>query len=207
MTIYLYKKTHNKTGFKYLGKTVKNPFQYQGSGKLWLPHLKKHGYDITTEIIKECATKEEIRYWGKHYSKLWNIVDERDERGKKTWANLKPEEGDGGDNSEFIDYSYTVESTKKTAATCRSLGIGIYGMTKEDLSKNGKKGAAKAKEMGWKPNPETSRTNGMRAARQVIIDGVSYPSLKQAAAALNILPETLGWRCRSNNFPNYQYLT
>jgi hypothetical protein len=37
--------------------------------------------------------KEEIRVTGIFFSKMWNIV-ESDE-----WANLKPEEGDGGGNS------------------------------------------------------------------------------------------------------------
>jgi hypothetical protein len=91
MIIYLYKKTHNKTGFKYLGKTTsKDPHKYQGSGHIWKKHLRKHGYDVTTEILKECNTKEEIRHWGKHYSNLWSVVESPD------WANMRPEEGDGG---------------------------------------------------------------------------------------------------------------
>lgn len=97
MTIYLYKKTHNKTGLQYLGKTESsNPHQYRGSGTVWLRHINKHGYDVTTEILKECNTNEELRHWGQYYSALWNIVEDRDETGKKTWANLKPEEGIGG---------------------------------------------------------------------------------------------------------------
>ena len=98
MTIYLYKKTHNKTGLQYLGKTEKNPFTYCGSGTRWLTHLEKHGTDLHTEIIKECATKEEMTHWGSYYSDLWNIV-ESDE-----WANLRPETGDGGDTSKTENY-------------------------------------------------------------------------------------------------------
>lgn len=96
MTIYLYKKTHNITGFSYLGKTTQDPFKYRGSGNLWVPHINKHGYNVTTEILKECESNEEIKYWGLYYSELWNIVDERDKHGRKTWANLRPEEGNGG---------------------------------------------------------------------------------------------------------------
>ena len=98
MTIYLYKKTHNKTGLQYLGKTEKDPFTYCGSGTRWLTHLEKHGTDLHTEIIKECATKEEMTHWGSYYSDLWNIV-ESDE-----WANLRPETGDGGDTSKTENY-------------------------------------------------------------------------------------------------------
>ena len=97
MTIYLYKKTHNITGLKYLGKTESlDPYSYTGSGEYWLDHINIHGYDVKTEILKECQTNDEIKHWGKYYSELWNIVEERDSTGHKTWANLKPEEGDGG---------------------------------------------------------------------------------------------------------------
>ena len=91
MTIYLYVKTHNKTGLKYLGKTSKqDPHKYTGSGTRWLNHLRKHGYDYNTEILLECQTIEEIKHWGMYYSSLWNVVESSD------WANLKPESGDGG---------------------------------------------------------------------------------------------------------------
>jgi hypothetical protein len=91
MTIYLYVKTHNKTGLKYLGKTIKqDPHKYTGSGKYWLRHLDQHGYDYTTEIIRECQTEDELIEWGMYYSKLWNVVT------SNNWANLKEEAGDGG---------------------------------------------------------------------------------------------------------------
>ena len=49
--IYLYLKTHNLTGLKYLGKTIKDPYEYSGSGIVWTRHLKSHGNDVTTEIL------------------------------------------------------------------------------------------------------------------------------------------------------------
>jgi hypothetical protein len=91
MTIYLYKKTHNLTGLKYLGQTKKqDPYSYQGSGKYWRLHIAKHGYDVTTEILRECETMTDIERWGKYYSNLWNIVRSNE------WANLKPELGEHG---------------------------------------------------------------------------------------------------------------
>ena len=96
MTIYyLYVKTHRKTGLKYLGKTIQNPFKYTGSGIRWRQHIRKHGNDIATEILQECKTNAEIKYWGLYYSNLWDIVNDRDKNGNKIWANLKPESGDG----------------------------------------------------------------------------------------------------------------
>jgi hypothetical protein len=90
MSTYLYVKTHNKTGLKYLGKTIQNPYKYKGSGIHWCRHLSKHGNDVTTEILKECQNNDEVKYWGQYYSDLWNVVDDT------AWANLKPETGDGG---------------------------------------------------------------------------------------------------------------
>ena len=63
---YLYIKTHNKTGLKYLGKTKRNPFVYTGSGVYWKRHLKIHGNEHTTEILKECHSDQEIKIWGKY---------------------------------------------------------------------------------------------------------------------------------------------
>jgi hypothetical protein len=94
---YLYLKTHCITGLKYLGKTTsKNPHRYKGSGVYWRNHLKMHGSNYTTEIIRECHTIEELKEWGLYYSELWDIVNAKDDNGKKLWANTKPESGDGG---------------------------------------------------------------------------------------------------------------
>lgn len=88
--IYLYIKTHRKTGLKYLGKTNQDPYAYKGSGIRWLRHIKKHGNDVDTKILKECINNNEIKEWGLYYSNLWNIVE------RAEWANLKPELGEGG---------------------------------------------------------------------------------------------------------------
>jgi hypothetical protein len=89
MTIYLYKKTHKVTGLQYLGKTIKNPYKYKGSGDIWKNHIKEHGYYVITEIIKECQSKEELNYWGRYYSELWDVV------ANPSWANKIPETGGG----------------------------------------------------------------------------------------------------------------
>jgi len=73
--IYLYLKTHNKTGLKYLGKTTRNPFTYKGSGYDWVPHLEEHGNDVTTEILFETTDPDEFYIVSKNYSKKWNIAE------------------------------------------------------------------------------------------------------------------------------------
>jgi hypothetical protein len=87
---YLYVKTHNVTGLKYLGQTKRNPFEYQGSGKYWKNHIEKHGYDITTEILLITENKKELIEAGKFYSDKFDIVKSSE------WANLIEEKGPGG---------------------------------------------------------------------------------------------------------------
>ena len=100
MTIYyLYIKTHKNTGLKYLGQTSKNPYKYIGSGTDWKNHLKIHGHQHITEILLETSNKEERNWWGRYYSKLYNIVNAQDDFGNKIWANRIPETGGGGFNS------------------------------------------------------------------------------------------------------------
>jgi hypothetical protein len=91
MTIYyLYLKEHKDTKLKYLGQTIQNPFLYKGSGKRWTNHLKVHGNNVSTTILKECLNRDELKHWGFYYSNLWNIVENKD------FANCTFEEGSGG---------------------------------------------------------------------------------------------------------------
>ena len=126
MLIYLYVKTHRKTGLKYLGKTTNiDPYTYQGSGADWKIHLKEHGYDCNTEIIKECYSNAELSKWGRYYSNLWNVAESLE------WANRIPETGGGGnctdDQKEVIRQKLLgkkkpprkPEHTEKLAATRR----------------------------------------------------------------------------------------
>ena len=83
MLIYLYIKTHNKTGLKYFGKTTKqNPYKYKGSGKYWKAHIKFHGYDVTTEIVGMYTDIEECSKIAINFSIINNIVESQE------WANL-----------------------------------------------------------------------------------------------------------------------
>jgi hypothetical protein len=92
---FIYVKLSPK-GLFYLGKTEKDPFLYLGSGLIWKKHLKKNNYtfdDIETFILHETTNKEDLIKMGEYYSKLFNVVE------SKKWANLKIENGDGGDTS------------------------------------------------------------------------------------------------------------
>lgn len=97
MTIYyLYLKTHNKTGLKYLGQTKQDPYKYKGSGSEWGKHLKQFGEDFQTDILLQTSNKDERNFWGRFYSRIWNVVDAQDDFGNKIYANKIPETGAGG---------------------------------------------------------------------------------------------------------------
>jgi len=101
MKYYLYIKT-SPFGLKYLGKTTKNPYIYNGSGKIWKRHLKKYNLsyiDIKTEIVFETNDVSELIKIGNELSIKYNVVKSNE------WANLRIENSDGGDTSNFIDYT------------------------------------------------------------------------------------------------------
>ena len=143
MTIYLYKKTHNITGLNYLGKTVsKDPHAYKGSGVRWSHHIKKHGYDVTTEILKECQTENELIEWGLYYSKLWNVVESKD------WANLQEEAGPRG--------SWSKESKEKLSNTKKKE---LSKLTKTELSDRMKNSCTSKKSWTAERKEKISKAN------------------------------------------------
>lgn len=136
--IYLYVKTHNKTGLKYLGKTVKSdPHKYRGSGRRWRAHLRKHGEnDYTTEILLATENEQELRETGIFFSKLWNIV-ESDE-----WANYMIECGDGGDTSKSPNYKESMAKIDRSGKNNSMFG----------------RSAIKEQNLKWYKNLDTKET-------------------------------------------------
>lgn len=91
MTIYLYIKCHTKTGLKYFGKTIKNPYEYQGSGVYWNRHLDVHGRDeVQTLNVWEFNNQKDCTDFALNFSKTNNIVKSTE------WANLMEENGISG---------------------------------------------------------------------------------------------------------------
>ena len=108
---YLYIKTHNITGLKYFGKTTNDPYRYYGSGKHWTAHLKKHGYNISTEVIGYYTNKDECCRIAELFSSTNNIVESKD------WANLIAENGLDGGWTGYRSYKHTPESRAKMSAS------------------------------------------------------------------------------------------
>jgi len=150
MTIYLYLKTHNVTGLKYLGKTIKDPYVYKGSGKMWVRHIKKYGYDVTTQILLVTDCKEELKETGLFFSKLW-AVDKSNE-----FANLCQEEGQGGNTWDK-----------------RGRYVSEYTREKQSKSRIGKKKSEEWKNMMRKPKSAEHRS---KISKSKI--GVTRPTIR-----------------------------
>jgi hypothetical protein len=140
MNIYLYKKTHNKTGLQYLGKTTNtDPHKYPGSGIRWTRHLNKHGYDYTTEILFETTSKEELKEKGLYYSELWNIVDSDD------WANLRVENGDGGSDKGVKRSEHWLEALRNKPWSEKQKASRLENCLKSAAKRKGKKNPEQGK--------------------------------------------------------------
>jgi len=102
-------KTHNITGHKYFCKTIKeNPYTYKGSGVEWKKHIKKYGYDVTTEIYYETENEcDELYNKAVEFSKENNIVE------SDKWANQVPETGCSFASGLPIGYKHTDSTLEK----------------------------------------------------------------------------------------------
>ena len=139
-TIYLYLKTHNATGLKYLGKTIQDPIKYNGSGKRWLNHIKTHGNCVTTEILLETESSDEISKAGLYYSELWDVAN------SKEFANLIPETGSGGDTSQFVDYEDPIRR-KRISASLKGRATTPGSWTTETAKAASERGNKRKREM------------------------------------------------------------
>lgn len=137
MTIYyLMIKTHNITGLKYLCQTKQNPYTYTGSGKDWKAHIKKYGNSITTQILKECYSKQELSYWGRYYSRLYTVVNAMSDFGCKIWANRIPETGGGAGGKFGVPRSEsTKQKIRKNKPDQSGIKNGMYQKTHSDSAK------------------------------------------------------------------------
>ena len=124
---YIYIKQSPK-GLLYLGKTIQDPYKYEGSGVRWKRHLSIHNIkntDIQTWILHETYNHDELKELGIYYSNLFNVVK------SDSWANMKEEMGDGGFGSKEAHPWY---GRKKTLEHRQKLSIISKG-NKSNLGK------------------------------------------------------------------------
>ena len=105
-------KQHKTTGLKYFCKTSKkDPYKYNGSGKYWLRHLKKHGSDISTIWCQKFNDKQLLIDHAIKFSIENKIVESNE------WANMCIENG--------IDGGIRPTSDKQKSAVSKALKGGI----------------------------------------------------------------------------------
>lgn len=122
--IYLYIKTHNKTGLKYFGKTEKSDVaKYKGSGSYWQKHIKKHRYDVTTRIYFAHDDIELCRTIALKFSIDYNI------EYSEEWANLQVENitcaGNKGNRNGMFGRTHAIEAKAKISKINTSMLVAV----------------------------------------------------------------------------------
>ncbi len=177
---YLYIKQHFITGKRYFGKTIKNPEIYNGSGKYWKNHIKKHGKEhIVTIWYCLFYDKESITEFALMCSNQWNIVE------STAWANQTPENGLGGCSKGHLkgvlvgnknpNYNNKWSDKQRLSASKRQTGKNkgktyeeMYGEDKAKELKEQKRIRLLGKDNSGKNNPRALKIKAISP------DGVEY---------------------------------
>lgn len=122
-TTALYIKTHNKTGFKYFGKTTRldQIHSYRGSGIHWRRHLKVHGNDYTTELLGIWQDKERLKQFATNFCEKNNVVK------SSSWANMVLEEGLQGASNGETNIAKRIDVREKMSLNSAKNMQGIKG--------------------------------------------------------------------------------
>jgi hypothetical protein len=204
-------KTHNITGLKYLCKTEREDHRaYLGSGTYWKKHVTEHGTNISTEVIYETEDKQKFIEKARFYSNLWDIVNSKD------WANLRPEEGDGGNTvsnkfwitngvkDTYIDKDMAIPDGWRKG---RSTGAFTNSDKQKELSSRvDRKKVGEAIKKAWSEgrfirdhsrcgkkgelNPakrsDVRKKIGLKNSKMITLRGITFSSIKEAAAHFNV---------------------
>ncbi len=119
----LYIKQCPHCGLKYFGKSSsENIENYQGSGKRWSKHLKKHGVEPIHLWNSDWYHDTSIKRFALKFSGINKIVESTE------WANLKPENGlDGGGVLGGFKGPHTKETKEKMSKTRMGSGNNFFG--------------------------------------------------------------------------------
>ena len=119
----LYVKTHNKTGFKYFGKTTRLNcvHTYKGSGVHWQRHLKVHGNDYTTELLGIWQNKERLVNFANKFCLQHDVVNSSE------WANMVTEEGLQGASNGATNIAKRADVRAKMSQNSAKNTLGKFG--------------------------------------------------------------------------------
>jgi len=180
---YLYIKQHSITKKKYFGKTTRDPYKYNGSGKHWSRHINKHGKEhIVTLWVSDLYHDTSIVEVALKFSADNDIVK------SKEWANQKPENGlDGGSvkhtEETKLKMSVAHEGKKHTEKTKAKMRKPRSDETKAKISATltGKKRGPQSEETkdkisaANKGKPRKPQLEESNAKRSATMTGVSKP--------------------------------
>lgn len=184
--IYLYIKT-SPLGLNYLGKTIKNPNDYVGSGTIWKRHLKKYNFkssDIITKIIYSTENKNDFKYYAIKISIKLDVVN------SKLFANLTNEEGQGGNTwnniseegkQRFLNSDKSKSELHKKKISNSLIGhinhfkIPVYQFSIDGILIQKFESLADAcKSLGKKPNNSSEISNHIKGGRIKKRNGKTY---------------------------------
>ncbi len=187
MIIYLYVKQHSITKLKYFGKTTsRDPFKYNGSGKLWRRHINKHGKQfIQTLDVWGFDDVDVCNNFALNFSLDNNIVESKD------WANLIAENGlDGAPRGNVVAEATRIKISQSltgiSGTTLTDGGRAKLSSTRAALNKTEEFKKSRSNEMkeryakGWKSHSYgkrwiTNGTNNMFISREQPIPESWYP--------------------------------
>lgn len=163
---YLYIKTHNDTGLKYFGKSVKTTVEevekYKGSGIKWANHLREFGNNVTTEIYGYYEYKHECKSAARKFSIDNNIVESNE------WANDIIENGlNGGPLCGDKNGMYGKKHSEESAYKCGN-------------AFRGKERPEHAELMKGENNPmygKSNHTHGLKRRAAEVLNGNTYEEI------------------------------
>lgn len=182
--IHLYIKRHNVTGMQYFGKVTKrDPLKYKGSGKYWLRHIRKHGNDVTTEILGSFERIEDAENTALQFSKDNDIAN------NPSWANLIDENARDGAPVGHPGHVFTEEQRKRMSEKSsnrwadpayreRIVAAHVRRWTPE-------RKAAQGARLRGKKRPEHSAKLKGRKATDAFLQFVRSPRSEQHKAAIS----------------------
>lgn len=213
---YVYKNTIRETGKWYIGSHNGNKKVYHGSGLLWNKALEKYGYDsYDTEILYEGDLYREYEenilkeLDAANDSQSYNMKNEalggaffgenNGMFGKKLTEEQKYNCGKAFRGKKRPEHSKRMSGSNNPAYRKNDHTYGLVDYAKSRKGKTNKEfyGEEKSLELSKKlsesqkgiPKPGTSKAmegSSNPSAKSVIIDGVTYGTIKEAMMKLNL---------------------
>lgn len=193
--VRLYIKEHQITGLRYLGKTVKDPYSYNGSGTYWTNHYKKYGKEHikTLWVSEEIYDEEYLKEFAEFLSEELNVIK------SKKWANQIIETGIGGFGAGEDNIAKSDIIRNKISNSLMGHKYGMTGKihseeTKQKMSESAKK-AGTGKSLKGKSKSQEHKNNIALASLNRKKEKCIHCGLE---CAVNVLNRWHNDKCKGN---------